>query len=198
MRRILCLSTSNYDPFPTRKQNIMNRLSDAEIIYVDPPVTWLAPYKDASAKEGLKAYKKGGRRVRANITVYASPPVLPFFNQFRIINKINQWRQAAFLKKVLKENAFDKDFSLWCYSPSSSDLLCPLSKKMGVEESELCARAIYDCVDRHSAYPGFINPRVVDRMEEDLAKKVGAVFATAQGLYEKLSQYNANVHLIPN
>ena len=43
MRKILCLSTSNYDPVPTRKQNVMNRMTDASVLYVDPPVTLLAP-----------------------------------------------------------------------------------------------------------------------------------------------------------
>ena len=40
---------------------------------------------------------------------------------------------------------------------------------------------IYDCVDRHSAYKGMINPEVVDKMEEDLAKEASFVFCTAQG-----------------
>ena len=39
MRQIACISTSNYLPVPTRKQNVMNRLKDAEIIYIDPPVS---------------------------------------------------------------------------------------------------------------------------------------------------------------
>ena len=57
---------------------------------------------------------------------------------------------------------------------------------------------IYDCVDRHSAYKGMITPEVVDRMEEDLAKKADMVFCTAEGLRETLEQYNDNVAMIPN
>ena len=55
MKNIVCLSTSNYYPFPTRKQNVMNRLSDARILYFDPPVTYLAPLKDKNARPRLKA-----------------------------------------------------------------------------------------------------------------------------------------------
>ncbi|NCB41866.1 MAG: glycosyltransferase family 1 protein [Clostridia bacterium] len=198
MKKILCLSTSNYEPFPTRKQNIMNRMVDAEIIYVDPPVTWLAPYKDVAAGERLKAYKRGGHSVREHIQNYASPPVFPFFNKFRIVNKINQRRMAAYLKDVLNENSFGTDFFLWCYSPTSADIIAPLAKEMQIEEKLLCSRTIYDCVDKHSAYPGLINAKVVDEMEENLAAKAGTVFATAQGLYDKLLAYNSNTHLIPN
>jgi len=198
MKKILCLSTSNYEPFPTRKQNIMNRMVDAEIIYVDPPITWLAPYKDAASRERLKAYKKGGHSVREHIKNYAYPPVLPLFNKFRFVNKINQKRMEAYLKDILEENSFGTDFFLWCYSPASADIIAPLAKEMQIEEKLLCARTIYDCVDKHSAYPGLINARVVEEMEEDLARKAGTVFDTAQGLYDKLVSYNPNTHFIPN
>ncbi|HZK01838.1 MAG TPA: glycosyltransferase, partial [Anaerovoracaceae bacterium] len=57
---------------------------------------------------------------------------------------------------------------------------------------------IYDCVDRHSAYKGMINPKVVDEMEKDLASSASYIFCTAAGLYDTLYQYNKNVTLIPN
>ena len=56
MRQVVCISTTNYYPIPTRKQNVMNRLSDAEIIYIDPPVTWIAPLKDKNCKESISFF----------------------------------------------------------------------------------------------------------------------------------------------
>ncbi|MGI6751235.1 MAG: hypothetical protein ACOX4U_01265 [Anaerovoracaceae bacterium] len=187
MKQILCLSTSNYYPFPTRKQNVMNRLSDAEILYIEPPVTLLAPLKDKGTRRRLKAYRNPGERVKDNITVYAQPPVLPFFNKFRFINRINQRRLAGYLSKILDRHGFKKPY-LWCYSPTSCDIT-KLIENRGV---------IYDCVDRHSAYPGMINPKVVDEMEKDLATCSHMVFCTAMGLYETLIEYNENTKLIPN
>ena len=70
MRQIVCISTTNYHPIPTRKQNVMNRLSDAEILYIDPPVSWIAPLKDKNARERLFKWKRPGERVKDNITVY--------------------------------------------------------------------------------------------------------------------------------
>ena len=187
MKQIVCVSTSNYHPFPTRKQNIMNRLSDAEILYIDPPVSLLAPLKDKNAKPRLSAYKKPGEKAKDNLTVYAAPPVLPFFNKYRFLNRINQKRLARYIKKRMKENGFQKPY-LWCYSPTSCDLIAHIPN----------AGVIYDCVDRHSAYKGMIDPAVVDRMEEDLARLASQVFCTAQGLYETLVRYNKNTELIPN
>ncbi len=187
MRQIVCISTTNYHPIPTRKQNVMNRLSDAEILYIDPPVSWIAPLKDKNARERLFKWKRPGERVKDNITVYAAPPVLPFFNKYRWINRINQRRQARFIRQKIREHGFDRPY-IWCYSPNSCDCV-DLLEKRGL---------IYDCVDRHSAYKGMITPAVVDKMEEELARKADMVFCTAEGLRETLEQYNENVKMIPN
>ena len=176
----------------------MNRMTDCTILYVDPPVTLIAPLKDPKAKERLSLYKEGPKQALPNLKVYAQPPVLPFFNKRRDINERNQKKLAKYLAKILRENDFGDDFWVWCYSPTSCDVIAPLAKEMGLEPASLWKRTVYDCVDRHSAYPGHIDPKVVDEMEEDLARSCGCVFATAQGLYERLKEFNENTHLIPN
>ena len=187
MDKIVCLSTSNYYPFPTRKQNVMNRMTEAEILYIDPPVTYLAPLKDKSLRPRLKAYKEKGQHPLAHITVYASPPVLPFGNKYRWINRHNQRKLARYVRRRMAEHGFERPL-LWCYSPASADILG------GVPHDGL----VYDCVDRHSAYTGLISPAVVDGMEKDLAQAADVVFCTAQGLYETLINYNPRTRLIPN
>ncbi|MBR0140436.1 MAG: glycosyltransferase [Firmicutes bacterium] len=197
---ILCLSTSNYYPFPTRKQNVMNRMEDCRVIFVDPPVTYIAPIKDKKTLERISAYKKGGQvsGEHPHVKIYAAPPVMPFYNKKRSINKANQKKLAKWLAGIVKENGFSDDFVLWCYSPSSCDVVEPLAKALGQDPEHLWKRTVYDCVDRHSAYPGMIDPAVVDGQEEDLAKNCAAVFATARGLYDRLKEFNQNCHLIPN
>lgn len=123
----------------------------------------------------------------SNITVYAMPPVLPFYNKHRFINKINQKRLATFVRSRMKEHGFE-DPVLWVYHPSSVDAVDHIPH----------SALVYDCVDRHSGYPGFINPAVVNKMEAELAAKCDVVFATAKGLFDTLSQYNKNTFLIPN
>ncbi len=195
---ILCLSTSNYHPFPTRKQNVMNRMKDCRVVYVDPPVTYIAPLKDKAVKPRLSMYKNAPEFPMEHIRLYACPPVMPFFNKKRFINELNQKRIAKYLAKIVRDNGFGGDFRLWVYSPTAADVVAPLAKELGIPAATLWKHTVYDCVDRHSAYPGLIDPEVVDAMEEDLARSCGCVFTTAKGLYDRLSRFNPNTHLIPN
>ena len=55
MKQIVCLATSPWHPIPTRKQQVMGRLTDCEILYFDPSISYLAPLKDKSAKAKLRA-----------------------------------------------------------------------------------------------------------------------------------------------
>ncbi len=187
MKKIVCLSTSCYHPFPTRKQHVMNRINSEEILYFDPPITYIAPLKDKSAWKRLFAYRAPGERARENLTVYALPPVLPFFNKYRFINKINQRIIASFVKKKMKLHGFSEPI-LWCYSPTSADAA------PHIPHSAL----VYDCVDRHSAYKGFIDEATVNGLERSLATQANTVFATAVGLYDTLAEYNENAVMLPN
>ncbi|MFI3313778.1 MAG: glycosyltransferase family 1 protein, partial [Eubacteriales bacterium] len=158
-QQVVCLSTSPWYPIPTRKQQVTSRLSDAEVLYFDPSITYIAPLKDKKAKEKVKAYKQPGEKVQDNITVYSLPPILPFFAKFRWINRINQKKIAKFVTKKMEEHGFKKPV-LWTYNPISADAV------EHIPHSGL----VYDCVDRHSAYGGLMNPDLVDTMELDLAR----------------------------
>jgi len=187
MSRIVCLSTTNWHPYPTRKQQVMGRLKGHRILYFEPPVSRLAPLKDPTAAKRLRAWREEGEPVSDALTVYATPPVWPFYNKYRMLNRVNQRAQARYIKKVMESHAF-RDPVLWCYSPTAADLIDL------VPHSAL----VYDCIDRHSAYGGLMSPHVVDAMERDLAQKADVVFATAQGLYDTMKLYNENTFLIPN
>ena len=146
MKQIVCLATSPWYPIPTRKQQVMSRLHDAEILYFDPSISVIAPLKDKSASEKLQAWKQPGEQVKDNITVYALPPVWPAFNKYRWINRRNQKKMAAYVRKVMARHGFENPV-LWTYSPVCADLVDY------VPHSAL----VYDCVDRHSAYGGLMN-----------------------------------------
>ncbi len=187
MNKIVCLSTANWHPYPSRKHQVMQRLYDCEVLYFDPPVTIIAPLRDPSLRKRLSAYKHDGEQVTENIKVYQTPPVLPFGNKYRWINRINQRYLARYVRKRMAENGFESP-TLWAYSPTSCDI-CEYIPHDNV---------VYDCVDRHSGYKGILNPHVVDEMEKDLATQCDAVFCTADGLYDTLKQYNNRTHMIPN
>ena len=166
MKQIVCLATSPWYPIPTRKQQVMSRIPDAEILYFDPSATIIAPLRDKTAKPLMTAWKQPGEKVKDNITVYRLPPVLPFFNKCRAINRVNQKKIAKFVREIMKEHGFEKPL-LWVYSPVTVDCV-DLIPHSGL---------VYDCVDRHSAYGGLMNPALVDAMELELAGKADHVFA---------------------
>ena len=187
MKQIVCLATSPWYPIPTRKQQVMSRIPDAEILYFDPSATIIAPLRDKTAKPLMTAWKQPGEKVKDNITVYRLPPVLPFFNKCRAINRVNQKNIAKFVREKMKEHGFEKPL-LWVYSPVTVDCV-DLIPHSGL---------VYDCVDRHSAYGGLMNPALVDEMELELAAKTDMTFATAKSLAERLQKAQPEAKFIPN
>ena len=188
MHHIVCLSTTAFHAFPTRKQQVMSRIPDAQILYFDPPVTYLAPLRSKAARSQLRAYREPGEQVQPNVWRYALPPILPFYNKKRAVNRMNRKRLARCVKQAMAEHGFGPETVLWVYHPSYVDAALEIPH----------ASLIYDCVDRHSAYPGLIDPNVVDGMEQELAKACDMVFATSTGLYETLSGFNPHAAMIPN
>ena len=122
MRQIVCLATSPWYPIPTRKQQVMSRIPDAEILYFDPSATIIAPLRDKHAKPLMTKYKEPPVHPQENITVYSLPPVLPFFYKKRFINRINQKKIAKFIREKMKEHVFENPV-LWVYSPVTVDLV---------------------------------------------------------------------------
>ncbi|HBQ25264.1 MAG TPA: glycosyltransferase family 1 protein, partial [Syntrophomonas sp.] len=44
---IVCVSSVDWEPLWTRKQQIMSRLPEEHrILYLEPPISFLSPYKD--------------------------------------------------------------------------------------------------------------------------------------------------------
>ena len=83
MNQVVCLSTSPWHPIPTRKQQVMGRLPDAESLYFDPPVTTIAKYKDPAAKEKAQAFRAPGEVIRPGLTVYAIVNKLVELNEIK-------------------------------------------------------------------------------------------------------------------
>ncbi|ADQ06657.1 conserved hypothetical protein [Caldicellulosiruptor hydrothermalis 108] len=186
---IICFSTTPWDPIPTRKQQIMKRMpQNCRIFYLDPPVTLIGPLKDPSLRPYLTRFRKSPKRIKENLFVFALPPIIPFYNKKRAINKFNQKMIANFVKEVIYQNFDLKSPIIWTYMPNTVDLLEHLSYSF----------LVYDCIDKHSEFQGFIDKALVESMEDELAQKSNVVFTTTQGLYNKLKQLNAHTYLVPN
>ncbi len=160
-----------------------------DVLYVNGPVTWLSPLKNPGLRsrnfllprQSLQTLPlpTGSGQLRV-LTPVAS---LPFGNLYRWINRLNQRLLATQIRF-----ATDKPVVLLPMLPNSVDLLPHLTP----------LATLYDCVDLHSHFPGFVNPTLVDTMERDLVYASRVVFATATALKARLSPYHNDVRLIPN
>lgn len=187
-RAVVCLSSIDWDPIWTRKQQVMSRLpGEYRVLYVEPPITLLSAFKDSSLWFKWTLWWQGSRSWRDNIWLYSPPPVLPFGNKYRLINKINQWWQSLFIKRQIKKLGLENPW-LWAYLPGSVDIVDRLGH----------SQLIYDCVDEHSEYTGLIDKEMVRTMEAELCRRCDVVFVTALGLYEDKKKWNSRTYFIPN
>lgn len=185
---IICLSSVDWDPIWTRKQQVMSRLPHSnKILYVEPPITLLSPFKDPEMWKKWGMWRQGVRRLNDFIYLWSPPPILPFGNKYRWINKFNQWLMAQALKPVLQQLDM-VDPILWTYMPNSGDIIEKIPHKL----------LVYDCVDEHSEYSGLINKDNMLNMEKDLIEACDTVFVTAEGLYQSKKPFAKTIYFLPN
>ena len=186
---IICLSSIDWDPIWTRKQQVMSRLPKSNtILYVEPPITLLSPFKDPATWSKWGMWFKGLRRLNENIYLYSPPVTLPFGNKYRLINRLNQLWINLFLKKAIRQLGFNNPL-VWTYMPNSVDIVGYIKDKRLL---------VYDCVDEHAEYTGFINKFLVTEMERQLMGECDLVFVTAIGLYESKKGYARAIYYLPN
>jgi glycosyltransferase involved in cell wall biosynthesis len=186
-QNIICISSVDWEPLWTRKQQVMSRLPVSNrILYVEPPISWLSPIKDPACWGKWRTWREGIRQLSDNIFLLSPPVMPPFSNLYPGINRINQSILAGAIRKAARRLDMH-DPILWTYLHSSAPLAGKLGEKL----------LVYDCVDEHSEYKGF-NPAVVRAMEKELLGKADMVFVTAQGLYRDKAPYCREIHLSPN
>lgn len=121
MKQIVCLSNSPWQKVPTRTQQLMIRLKEAQVLFFEPP------------GEG-RGHKEPGRRMRPGLTVYTLPPVLAVEERHHYLFRRNQHRLSRFIEQTMDRHRF-RDPVLWCTSPEQVHLLDYLS----------CRGVVYDC-----------------------------------------------------
>lgn len=192
-RDIICISSLEWFPLPTRKPNLMKNMpSECKILYIDPPITLLSPFKDATKWRKWKSWWEGVKKLegRENIYIYCAPPILPFGNRWRVVNKINQWWQAIFINQAAKKVGVNQPI-VWAYLHNTIDMVPHLKNR---------SMLIYDCVDDIGAYEYIAptNKDLIYEMENALVEKSDMVFTTTEGLKEERQGYNKNIHVVPN
>jgi len=178
MKQILCLSYSQWQASPTRTQQLISRLSAAEILFFEPP-----------PPRGTLTHKQG-QRMRSHISVYTLPAT-PTVGHIRTLSQ--HWalhRNLSFIRSVMEKHRFHEPV-LWCTSPVHAALADRISCRGVVydchcewgedhidQESDLTSRAevvfaaspglinrLSPCSDNIALLPNGVNPLMFDRDE---------------------------------
>lgn len=185
-RDIICMSSLDWDAHWTSKQQIMHRLAETNrVLYVEEPVTALAPLKVPSRWSRWKAVLPELRKAQPGLWVLTPPPLSPFGNMYPVVNQANQRLLAGYVNWAVRKIGM-KDTILWTYLPGSCDLIDYVHP----------AAVVYHCVDEHSAFPGFIKPEVVKGYDDELTRRAGLVLTSAQNLLLSRKNLNPNIHHI--
>jgi glycosyltransferase involved in cell wall biosynthesis len=185
---IVVMAAVAWEEVFARNQHLARGLAQRgwDVVYVEPPVTWLSPLKNRAYLHKLRLRPRLATQPlddAASLRVLTPPPILPFGQRDRRINRINQRRLAQCIR-----GAVDGPLLLYTYLPGSVDLLPHLRPQA----------VVYDCADDHAAFPGTHDPKLVRALEDDLVAASQHVFATSHGLWERLSALRPDVRLIPN
>lgn len=168
MRQVVCLSGQFWADVPTRTQQLMSRMKDAEVLYFAPP-----------AADGDKSRKAPGRKLRPGLIAYTLPPAPPAGPPTGFLARWVQSRNIRFLQSRLERHHFH-DPLLWCSSPGAAAYLDALAYR----------GLVYDC-DRYW-------PEVPEQWESELTAAADVVFAASPDLADHLVPCNRNVTLLPN
>ncbi len=110
MKQLVCLARSPWRARPDRTQQLLARLTDAQILFFEP-----APPKDGPAP-------KQGRRVRPHITVYTLPASLPGPQEGSALQRRRLDRSADFVQRMMDKHHF-REPVLWCSAPVHAPFL---------------------------------------------------------------------------
>lgn len=170
MKQILCLSDEPWSSqLPGRTQQLISRLRDAQILYFSPAqAAW------------DKSFRKKGKQVRPNVTVYTLPPIpFPIPENYRLLFQMAWNRIGRFIHSAAVRHRFSEPL-LWVTHPHHIHLLDQLSY----------GALVYDCDQVWDTLP--------PSWEGSLAQASDVVFAASPQLADRLSPCSANIALLPN
>ncbi len=188
---LLFISTNRFFALPTRKQRFARhfRENGFRILFIEPPVTYLAFLKNKSEfLKSLNSYRNGVKEIESDFFVATPPPWLPFFKKSLFISRMDNNIFLSYLQKIFNRIHFNPQI-VWSYMP-----FLPYSLE------KTYSKKVYDCVDDHSAYPGLLNPNTVDILEKKTVQISDVIITTNEMLKNKLSRYNLgkNIQILGN
>ena len=177
MADIICLASTRWCKIPTRTQRLLTQLNRShKILFFQPPPPRLT--RDPRRHD----YKKKGRAVQPNITVYTLPPVFGIKDDSHpFLLRRNIKRMADYItERCAEQDMAPHNALLWACSPLYATLLETLEYR----------GLVYDC---YQDWPDFDI-----HWESLLANRADVLFAASPGLVDHLAPCNTNIALLPN
>ena len=202
-RDIVCMSSLDWDAHWTSKQQIMHRLAAFNrVLYVEEPVTMLAPLKVPRHWKRWGAVVPRVKSPEPGVWVVTPPPLLPFGNMRPVVNRLNQRILAAYIRHGMKRLGIGDSAILWTYVPTSAallDLLAGTERRAGGRRKRAGVDlVVYHCVDEHSAFPGFVSPHVVREYDDQLTRRADLVLTTSENLRRGRIGLNPHTYTVLN
>ena len=207
---IVCISSLDWGAMWTSKQQIMHRLAQTNrVLYVEEPVTMLAPLKVPAHWRRWAAALPRLKRVDAGLWTLTPPPLLPFGNMKPLVNRGNQAMLARYIDWAMNRLYFDEEYIFWTYLPTSVALLDHLAPERGpsrdggtstpgAAKARRPCLTVYHCVDEHSAFPGFVSPEIVKMYDDRLTERAGVVITTSENLRRSRQALNPQTYTVLN
>lgn len=191
---IVCLSSQDWERMWGTMHQTMHRFAaENRVLYVEEPVTMLAPLKVAAHWRRWKHLVPRVRMVEPGLWTLTPPPVLPFGNMKPWINRVNQRVIAAYTRWGMRRLGFGRPV-LWVYLPGSVALVDRLGGRRGAAPRLV----VYHCVDEHSAFPGLLDPAVVQAYDKAITERADLVIATSESLAASHRPLNPHTQAVLN
>lgn len=186
---ILCFAPGPWDDIWRNRHQIMTRLARANrILYVEPWPYLYPTLRDVRAGR-LRVADLGPRLVTVNdrLHVYRPPRWAP--RATGVLGRASQAVYEALLRRELHRLGFGRPI-LWLFLPDMQVFVGRFDESL----------VIYHVVDEYSGYTGVSDTwrPVMQRMEEDLARRADLVFVTSPALFQSKRVWNERTSLVPN
>ncbi len=188
---ILCFAPGPWDDIWRNRHHIMTRLARANrVLYVEPWAYLRPTLRQLRSGQIRLADVHGPRlwQVSTNLHVFQPPLWAPRADRFPLSATTWAIYMASF-RRVLKRLCFRAPI-LWLFLPDMEVFVGQFDEKL----------VIYHIVDEYAGYSGVSDAwrPVVQRMEQQLARRADLVFVTSPTLYERKRTFNEKTYLVPN
>ena len=184
---IICFA-NDWDADPTSKHQVMKVLARSNKVLWVNSIGLRRP--GASAQDASRIFKKIRQFCRGPVLVNGNMHVLtPLafpFHGMPFVKSINRWLVSRYVRRQAKKLGMN-GFHLWTFLPTAGPLISQLKPK----------KVVYYCVDEWSAFT-FLDPKLMQDMEEGLIGQSDLVITTATALYESKKHLNKHTYLIPH